>query len=93
MCSLMAMKLFLSAERDNEDVPIIRLDPQPVGGIYPASYEDRILIRQSQTPKYLVKALIAVEDRSFYDHWGISFSSIARAFLVNLKAGGLVQGG
>lgn len=79
--------------RDDKNLPLVRLDPQPIGGIYPASYEDRLLIRSSQTPKYLIPALLAVEDRDFYDHYGISLSSIGRALLVNLKAGGVVQGG
>ena len=79
--------------RDNKNLPLVRLDPQPVGGIYPASYEDRLLIRLNQAPKYLIPALLAIEDRDFYDHYGVSLSSIGRALLVNLKAGGVVQGG
>ncbi|WP_422412354.1 MULTISPECIES: penicillin-binding protein 1B [unclassified Endozoicomonas] len=76
-----------------ENIPLLRLDPQLIGGIYPSTFEDRILIRESQAPKHLTKALLAIEDKNFYDHWGISPSSIARAFLVNLRAGGVVQGG
>ena len=79
--------------REEQNIPLIRLDPQPIGGIYPASYEDRLLIRMSQAPKYLIPGLLAIEDRDFYEHFGISLSSIGRALLVNLKAGGVVQGG
>ncbi|UYM17832.1 penicillin-binding protein 1B [Endozoicomonas euniceicola] len=79
--------------RHRQPLPLLRLDPQPVGGIYPASYEDRLLIRLEQAPKHLVPALMAIEDRDFYEHWGISLSSIARALLVNVRAGGVVQGG
>ena len=79
--------------REEQNIPLVRLDPQPIGGIYPASYEDRLLIRSSQAPKYLIPALLAIEDRDFYDHYGISLSSIGRALLVNIKAGGVVQGG
>ncbi|WP_062263989.1 penicillin-binding protein 1B [Endozoicomonas arenosclerae] len=79
--------------KNAESLPLLRLDPQPVGGIYPSTFEDRILIRESQAPKALTKALLAIEDKNFYEHWGISPSSIARAFLVNLRAGGVVQGG
>ncbi|MGI9274609.1 MAG: penicillin-binding protein 1B [Endozoicomonas sp.] len=79
--------------QQNQPLPLLRLDPQPVGGIYPASYEDRLLIREKQAPKYLVPALLAIEDRNFYNHWGLSLSAIARAFVVNVKAGGVVQGG
>ncbi|WP_228550516.1 penicillin-binding protein 1B [Endozoicomonas sp. OPT23] len=78
---------------DNTALPLLRLDPQPVGGIYPATYEDRVLIRTSQAPKYLTKALTAIEDQRFYEHWGLSPTSIARAFIVNVMAGGVVQGG
>lgn len=79
--------------RDGRNLPLLRLDPQPIGGIYPASYEDRLLIRTSQAPRYLIPALLAIEDRDFYDHFGLSPTSIARAMVANLKAGGVVQGG
>lgn len=82
----------LTSENGNP-TPLVRLDPQHIGGIYPASYEDRLLIQLHQAPKYLIPALITVEDRDFYDHFGLSPSSIGRAFLANLKAGGVVQGG
>lgn len=82
----------LSAE-NQQPLPLIRLDPQPIGGIYPANYEDRVLIRLPQTPPYLAPALLAVEDRDFYSHHGVSPNGILRAMIVNLKAGHLVQGG
>ena len=81
------------AGRDGKSLPLLRLDPQPIGGIYPASYEDRLLIRTAQAPRYLIPALLAIEDRDYYDHFGISPTSIARAMVANLKAGGVVQGG
>ena len=79
--------------RKGNTLPLLRLDPQPIGGIYPANYEDRLLIRSSQAPRYLIPGLLAIEDRDFYEHHGISISSIARAMVINLKAGGVVQGG
>ena len=79
--------------REEQKIPLVRLDPQPIGGIYPASYEDRLLIRASQAPTYLISGLLVIEDRDFYDHYGISLSSIGRALVVNIKAGGVVQGG
>ncbi|MFH1288263.1 MAG: PBP1A family penicillin-binding protein, partial [bacterium] len=38
-------------------------------------------------------AIIATEDHQFYQHWGINMTSIARAFLKNILAGEIVQGG
>ena len=43
---------------NGRELPILRLDPQLIGGIYPSSYEDRLLVRTSQTPDYLIPALL-----------------------------------
>ncbi|PCM43088.1 penicillin-binding protein 1B [Marinobacter sp. ANT_B65] len=72
---------------------IVRLEPARIGGIYPAHKEDRILVRLDDVPSLLPAALMAVEDRNFYDHFGIAPASIARAMLANLRAGQIVQGG
>ena len=44
-------------------------------------------------PTYLTQAVIATEDRRFYDHFGIDLIGIVRAIFVNLRAGRVVQGG
>lgn len=41
----------------------------------------------------LQKAAIAIEDSSFYSHSGVSFTSTARAILVDIKTGSFAQGG
>ncbi len=46
-----------------------------------------------QVPTFLLDATIAVEDTSFYSHSGFNIKGIARALLVNLGAGRVVQGG
>ncbi|MBK1852946.1 penicillin-binding protein 1B [Marinobacter sp. 1-4A] len=72
---------------------IVRLEPARIGGIYPAHKEDRILVRLDEVPALLPKALMTVEDRKFYDHFGIAPASIGRALLANMRAGRVVQGG
>ena len=47
----------------------------------------------AELPKYLPDALIAIEDRRFYSHWGIDPQGIARAMFRNAQAGGVSQGG
>jgi len=74
-------------------IAILRLEPSRIGSIYPAHNEDRILVKYEELPDLLVKALIAVEDRSFFNHFGIDPKAILRAFIANIKAGGVVQGG
>ncbi|HEY9036070.1 MAG TPA: penicillin-binding protein 1B [Pseudomonadales bacterium] len=72
---------------------VIRLEPLHIGGIYPAHQEDRLLVRIDDVPPLLLKALVQVEDRNFYSHWGVSVRGIARAMLVNVQSGRLAQGG
>ncbi len=44
-------------------------------------------------PPALVDTLLAVEDRSFFEHAGINPKGIFRALVANLRAGRTVQGG
>lgn len=44
-------------------------------------------------PKYVPQAIIAIEDRRFYDHFGIDIFGILRAAYHNIAAGRTVQGG
>ncbi len=76
-----------------ESIAIARLDPARIGNIYPGHREDRLLVRLEDVPQPLIDALLAVEDRDFYGHWGISLTGIARAAWANVRAGRVVQGG
>jgi penicillin-binding protein 1B len=71
----------VSALRDAEgkDLPLARLEPLPIGGIYPAGNEDRVLVRLADVPKPLIDALIATEDRKFFSHMGFDPRALARA--------------
>jgi len=44
-------------------------------------------------PDHLIKAVLATEDRRFYEHFGIDLPGTARAIVTNARAGGVVQGG
>ena len=50
-------------------------------------------IRADRVSPYLVDAVLAAEDKRFYLHPGIDPQGIARAMMVNLRAGRIVQGG
>ncbi len=76
----------------DNNVSLFRLEPQQIAGIYPQQKEERQVIQLKEVPDDLVLALLSVEDRRFYEHWGIDLRSIARALLVNLMAGKTVQG-
>lgn len=55
--------------------------------------ERRIVIPLSHMPDMLKNAFIAAEDDRFYQHKGINLLSILRAFIKNIEAGTIVQGG
>jgi penicillin-binding protein 1B len=82
-----------SLKTGGRSLPLARLEPVQVGGIYPRHQEDRLLLKLKESPETLRQALLVVEDRGFYRHWGISPTGIARAALANFRAGRLVQGG
>jgi len=44
-------------------------------------------------PRDLPRAVLAVEDRRFYSHFGLDPIGLARALVANLRAGAVVQGG
>jgi penicillin-binding protein 1A len=46
-----------------------------------------------QLPDHLVKAVLATEDRRFFEHWGVDPVGTARALSVNAGGSGNVQGG
>jgi len=50
-------------------------------------------VRLRELPAYLPAALLAVEDRRFYSHFGLDLVGLARAALANWRAGEVVQGG
>ncbi|WP_131176733.1 penicillin-binding protein 1B [Phytopseudomonas dryadis] len=80
-------------QADGSNLAVARLEPMLIGGLYPAHQEDRVLIKLDQVPAYLVETLVAVEDREFFSHFGVSPKSIARAVWVNASSGQLLQGG
>ncbi|MEK1905381.1 MAG: penicillin-binding protein 1B [Pseudomonas sp.] len=80
-------------QTNGSNLAVARMEPLLVGGLYPAHHEDRILIKLEQVPAYLVETLVAVEDREFFHHFGVSPKGIARAVWINATAGQLRQGG
>lgn len=75
------------------ELPLLRLDPSQIGSFYPGRKEDRLLVKLEEVPEPLIQALLAIEDREFYHHHGLSPRAIARALWVDLRAGRIVQGG
>ncbi len=71
----------------------VRIEPRSFGSVSPLSHEDRSLITLEEAPKPLIDALLVMEDRKFYRHFGVDPLGIARAMVRNITAGRTVQGG
>jgi penicillin-binding protein 1B len=75
-----------------------RLDSAEIEGELLATVRDgdrrkRITVAFSDIPEKLKGAIIAVEDRRFFDHNGIDWRGIGRALWKDASEGGIVQGG
>ncbi|HYK75127.1 MAG TPA: biosynthetic peptidoglycan transglycosylase, partial [Pseudoneobacillus sp.] len=47
----------------------------------------------NQIPKHVIDAVVSIEDHRFFEHNGVDFKGILRAFVRNTKAGEIVEGG
>src|SRR6185295_18837488 len=74
---------------DGPSVLVEAANGQPLGRVGPLSDA----VKRRDFPDMLVKAVLSIEDRRFYSHWGIDPWGIARATQANWAAGGIAQGG
>ena len=54
---------------------------------------DRVLVSYEEIPTVLIDAVLAAEDRTFFDHGGVDPVGIVRALWANLRNQGVTQGG
>lgn len=60
-------------------------------GAYGDLYEE--MVKVQELPPHVSQALMAVEDRRFYNHFGVDIIGLVRAFYKNYQAKRVVQGG
>ncbi len=61
--------------------------------IHVFAVEHRRRTELQDLPDYLIEGLLAVEDRNFFEHWGIDLKAMVRAVLVDISRGRFAQGG
>lgn len=54
--------------------------------------ENRTTVPLNKISPQLKRAVMAIEDSNFYDHQGVNPNSVARAVVVNVQSGGVVEG-
>lgn len=62
----------------------------PVRGL---TEQNQINISLDEIPASFTAAVIAVEDKNFYNHHGVDFTGILRALIANIRAGKVTAGG
>ncbi|MGM0449923.1 MAG: penicillin-binding protein 1B [Pseudomonadota bacterium] len=77
----------------SDGAALARLEPRRIASIYPGHGEDRLLVQLDDQPELFRETLLTVEDRGFESHYGVEPTAIARAFVANMRAGRVVQGG
>jgi penicillin-binding protein 1A len=55
--------------------------------------QSRILLRSDQISPLMKQAIVAIEDKRFYEHRGVDLRGITRALWADVRGGGAVQGG
>jgi len=76
----------------NEPGPSIRVLARD-GSIIAERGQRNDFVSLDRLPRHLVDAVIAIEDRRFFSHWGVDPVGLVRATLANLRAGRATQGG
>ncbi|MGV3616993.1 MAG: transglycosylase domain-containing protein [Fimbriimonas sp.] len=61
--------------------------------LFQISEENRVPLKLSQIPKHVQQAILAAEDKRFYDHSGVDATGLLRAFFTIFKEGRVAQGG
>lgn len=74
-----------------QSVRVVDRDGALIGRIHAAA--DRVSIPLKDMPAHLQDAVVATEDRHFYEHKGVRVTSIVRAAIANLIGRGIRQGG
>ena len=78
---------------NNSPLEGVTLEPKAIADLHGSSRERRREMKLDEVPAPLVRAILLVEDKRFFDHMGLDLRGLARAMAVNVKARRVVQGG
>jgi penicillin-binding protein 1B len=78
---------------DGATVASVELEPEVLSGLGDTVGQLRRPVRLAAVPRPLVQAILAAEDHRFYEHAGVDVRAVLRAVWVNLRRGGVAQGG
>ena len=86
----------VDAINDDHNQPLSSYELEPVlitGLSEDANRTKRRLVTYDEIPQNLVQAVLAIEDRRFFEHGGVNYFRLAQAFVRDLSTGQKQQGG
>ena len=83
-----------SISSDGQDLGGYELEPELITGLFEGEQRlKRRLIRYEDIPKVMVDAVLAIEDRRFFQHSGVNYFRLAEAAWINFRQRRFEQGG
>ena len=76
-----------------EELPAYELEPIPISNLFGEEWEKRTIVKYSDLPEHLIEAVLAIEDRRFFQHGGIDLKAVIRAIWNDLTNDNQLQGG
>jgi penicillin-binding protein 1B len=84
----------ITASDGGKDLDGYELEPQLLTALFEGSDRSkRELIKFQEIPPVMVQAVLAIEDRRFFQHSGVNYFRLAEAALIDLREGKHGQGG
>lgn len=83
----------LSDLKTSEQLSVAELEPEMISSIINQDREKRKNIEFKDLPEQLVEAICLIEDQQFFEHYGVNWRGILRAFIRNTEEGRITGGG
>src|SRR5581483_4502579 len=71
----------------------VQVEPELISSVITQAREKRKIIEYKDLPQNLIDSITVIEDRQFFDHYGINWRGILRALMRNYEEGAVREGG
>lgn len=79
--------------KSGEQLSVAELEPEMISSVLNEGREKRKNIEFKDLPEQLVEAIYVIEDQQFFEHYGVNWRGILRAFIRNTEEGKITGGG
>ncbi len=79
--------------KSSEQLTSAELEPEMISSILNQDREKHKNIEFKDLPQHLVEAICVIEDQQFFEHYGVNWRGILRAFIRNTEEGKITGGG